>query len=208
MSMAPPDLVEALGPWGARGLQVLVGVAFGFVLERAGFADCRRLAAQFYLHEQRVLKVMFTAIVVAMLLLLWGGSLGLVELARLQVPSTYLGSALVGGLLLGAGFIVGGYCPGTSIVSAATLKADGALFLLGATVGVHLFGETVEAFGDFWRHAGARGVLTLPAWLGLPAGVVALGIVVLAIGMFAGAERLERAFAHLAPREPRDEGAP
>lgn len=199
--MAPPDLVEALGPWGARTVQVLVGAAFGAVLERAGFADCRRLAAQFYLHEQRVLKVMFTAIVVAMLLVLWGGALGLVDLARLQVPSTYLGGAVVGGLLLGAGFIIGGYCPGTSIVSAATLKVDGVLFLAGATLGVHLFGETVEWFGDFWRQAGARGRLTLPDWLGLPAGVVALGVVLLALGMFTAAARLERRFAHLRPRE-------
>lgn len=180
-------------------LPLLLGAGFGAVLERAGFADCRRLAAQFYLHEQRVLKVMFTAIVVAMLLVLWAESLGLVDPARVQVPATYLGSAVVGGLLLGAGFIIGGYCPGTSIVSAATLKVDGMLFLLGATLGVHLFGETVELFGDFWRHAGAFGQLTLPDWLGLPAGVVALGVVLMALGMFAGAERLERAFARLRP---------
>ena len=199
--MAPLDLTEALGPGGARALQLLLGVAFGFVLERAGFADARRLAAQFYFHEQRVLKVMFTAIVVAMLVLLWGASLGLVDPARLQVPPTWLGSAVVGGLLLGSGFIIGGYCPGTSLVSAATLKLDGALFLLGATLGTHLFAETVEAFGDFWRQAGAEGVLTLPGLLGASPALVALVVVGMALGMFAGAERLERRCAHLAPRE-------
>jgi hypothetical protein len=205
--VGPPDLVEALGPWGARAVALLLGVAFGVVLERAGFGDCRRLAAQFYLHEQRVLKVMFTGIVVAMLLLQWAGSLGLVDPARLQVPSTYLWSAVVGGLLLGSGFIIGGYCPGTSIVSAATLKTDGLLFLGGATLGVHLFGETVEGFGDLWRHAGEYGRLTLPDWLGLSPGVVAVLVVLLALGMFAGAERLERAFARLAPRDRAEEDA-
>ena len=46
----------------------LIGFCFGFVLERGGFGNARNLAAQFYLYNMRVLKVMFTAIITAMLL--------------------------------------------------------------------------------------------------------------------------------------------
>ena len=44
----------------------LIGFAFGYTLEMAGFGDSRKLAAQFYFRELTVFKVMFTAIAVAL----------------------------------------------------------------------------------------------------------------------------------------------
>ena len=44
-----------------------IGIGFGFMLERGGFGSARILAAQFYLGNMRVIKVMFTAILTAML---------------------------------------------------------------------------------------------------------------------------------------------
>lgn len=173
---------------------LFVGFLFGFVLERGGLADSRRLAAQFYLHEQRVLKVMFSAIVVAMLLLGWAAGVGLLAPERLYVNPTYLGPGILGGLLLGMGFIVGGYCPGTSIVATATLKLDALAFVLGCLCGVTAFGESVAGFETFFE-GDARGRVTLPEAFGLPSGVVVVGVVVMAIGMFRGAEALERRFA-------------
>lgn len=197
---APLDLVGALGKGGAYAVSFVIGFGFGFVLERAGFADSRRLAAQFYLHEQRVLKVMFTAIVVAMLGVFWASALQLVELERIFVNPTHLWPGIVGGIILGMGFIVGGYCPGTSLVSAATLKTDGAFFLGGVFVGVTLFGESLGSFANFWEQSGAKGRFTLFEWLGLEPGWVVVGVVLLALGMFWGAEKLEAAFAHLRRR--------
>ncbi len=46
---------------------VLIGIAFGFVLERSGFGNAHKLVGQFYGKEMFVLKVMFTAVVTAML---------------------------------------------------------------------------------------------------------------------------------------------
>ncbi len=163
---------------------ILIGFAFGFTLESSGFGDARRLAAQFYFRESRVVKVMFTAIVTCMLLLLWGSALGWIDLGRIWINPTYLGSGILGGFILGIGFIVGGYCPGTSIVSAATLKKDGILFLLGVAAGSTIFGWTADAFRTFYDGAGYLGRVTLPAWLGLPAGVVAILVLFMAIGMF------------------------
>ena len=46
-------------------LAFVIGIGFGFFLERAGFGSGRKLAAQFYLRDLSVLKVMFTAIITA-----------------------------------------------------------------------------------------------------------------------------------------------
>jgi rhodanese-related sulfurtransferase len=184
-------------------LALLLGVMFGFVLERAGFGNARKLAAQFYLHEMRVLKVMFTAIVTAMVLLHLASALGWLDFSRLAVPPTYLGPAVAGGLLLGVGFIVGGYCPGTSLVSMATLKLDGLAFVVGVMAGLWAFAESVPWYWDFFQHSAALGRLTLGDWLGVDSGLLALGVVVMALGAFWGAEQVEALFATpAAPVQP------
>ena len=106
--MAPIDPGSA-GPWAAALVSLTIGVGFGFMLERAGFGDSRRMAAQFYFTEMRVLKVMFTAILTAMMLVFWGWALGLVDYERIWVNPTFLWSGILGGLILGAGFIIGGF---------------------------------------------------------------------------------------------------
>jgi len=176
-------------------LTVTIGLLFGFVLERAGFGNARNLAAQFYLYDMRVLKVMFTAIVTAMLLVFLSSALGWLDFRRVWVPPTYLGPAVTGGLLLGVGFIIGGYCPGTSLVSAATLKLDGMAFAGGVMAGLLVFGETVPSFWQFFHGAGVLGRVTLPELLGVDAGVVVLGVVVMALGAFWMVERVEQWFS-------------
>jgi hypothetical protein len=187
--MAPYDMTAIFGTAGAFVIYLAIGFAFGFILESSGFGDSRRLAAQFYFRELRVLKVMFTAIVVAMLLVFWSTALGLLDYNGLWVNPTYLWPGIVGGLIMGIGFILGGYCPGTSLVSAATLKLDGMFFLLGLVGGVALFGETVGYINAFW-HSGDMGPFTLPELLHLETGLVVLLIVAMALLMFVGFEWL------------------
>lgn len=191
--MAPFPLVitEVLGRYGAYLLFLLIGFAFGYVLEIAGFGNSRKLAAQFYLTEMTVLKVMFTAIVVAMVLIFAASALGLLDVNLLWINPTYLWPGIVGGLIMGFGFIIGGFCPGTSLVAMATMKIDGLFFVLGAVFGIFLFGETVDWFYIFWNSS-YYGRLMLPEWLGLDTGVVVLGVVLMALFMFWGGEQLER----------------
>jgi len=92
---------------------------------------------------------------------------------------------------MGFGFIIGGFCPGTSLVAMATMKIDGLFFVLGAVFGIFLFGETVDSFYIFWNSS-YFGRLMLPEWLGLDTGVVVLGVVLMALFMFWGGEQLER----------------
>lgn len=187
--MAPFDLVGMFGVTGSYLIYLVIGFCFGFILESSGFGDSRLLAAQFYFREFRVLKVMFTAIVVAMLLVFWATATGRLDYDEIWVNHTYWWPGIVGGLIMGVGFVIGGYCPGTSLVSMATLKIDGALFVLGVVVGVLGFGETVALFNDFW-HAGSEGRLTLPEWFNLETGWVTLLVVCLALFMFWGAGKL------------------
>jgi hypothetical protein len=202
--MAPFDFSSIAGTFRYALVFATIGVGFGAVLEMSGFGDTRKLAAQFYLRDMTVLKVMFTAIVVAAVLIGGASSLGLLDMGRLFVNPTYLWPGIVGGLIMGVGFVVGGFCPGTSLVAAATLKIDGILFVLGALFGVGIFGESVSSFESFWLSS-YMGRFTVPDWLGLPVGVVLVLLVAMALFMFWGAEKIERAFA---PRHPEGAAAP
>ncbi len=198
--MAPFPIEAILGKFGAYLIYFVIGFSFGAVLEMAGFAKSTKLAAQFYFKEQTVLKVMFTAIVVAMVLIFLTSGLGWLDFNRVWVNTTYLWPGIIGGLIMGAGFIIGGFCPGTSLVAMATLKVDGIFFALGTLAGIFLFGETVSLFDPFWNSS-YLGRFIIPDWLGLSVGVVVLIIVLMALFMFWGAEQLERIFGNLDPRK-------
>lgn len=190
--MAPFDLTASLGDMGSWMVYLGIGFGFGFILESSGFGDARKLAAQFYWKDLSVLKVMFTAIIVCMTLIFWATALGWLDYDQIWVSPTYLWPGMLGGLIMGVGFVIGGYCPGTSLVSMATLKIDGMFFVLGVSIGVFLFGETVSLFNAFW-HSGDLGRYTLPEWLDLPTGLVVLLVVCLALLSFWAGEKLRRA---------------
>lgn len=185
--------VSASNPW-TYVVFGLIGFAFGYTLEMSGFGDSRKLAAQFYFTELTVLKVMFTAIVTAMVLLFGAVGLGILNFNQVWVNPTYLSSGILGGLIMGVGFIIGGFCPTTSLASASTGKIDGMLFMLGGFVGAFLFGETERFFSGWWNNAGYYGRVTLDQVFNLPLGVVVLLVVLMALFMFWGAEQLERIF--------------
>jgi len=171
----------------------LLGFAFGFVLERSGFGRGDVLAAQFYFTDMRVLKVMFTSIVTALLGVTILAGIGVLDISMIAVPHTYLWPQLFGGLLLGAGFIISGYCPGTGVVAMASGKLDGLFAIGGVMVGSVLFGIGYPLYEGFY-HSGDLGVLRLPDLLGVPEAVVAVAVTLMAIGMFIGGEKLEHIF--------------
>ncbi len=185
--------VSSANPW-TYLVFGLIGFAFGFTLEMSGFGDSRKLAAQLYFTEMTVLKVMFTAIVTAMVLLFGAVGLGVLNFNQVWVNTTYLSSGILGGLIMGVGFIIGGFCPTTSLASASTGKIDGMLFMLGGFVGAFLFGETESLFTNWWNYSGYYGRLTLDQVFNLPKGVVVLLVVLMALFMFWGAEQLEHIF--------------
>lgn len=169
---------------------VVIGMAFGFFLERGGLGNSRKLAAQFYLTDLTVFKVMFTAILTAgvgLQLLTW---LRVVDLAYVYLNPTYLLPQLLAGLLFGVGFIAAGLCPGTACVSLATGKLDGLLTLVGIFVGIGVFAELYPLLEPFY-YSTSLGQVTLHQLLPLSPGVILLLVVLVALAGFAGAEALE-----------------
>jgi hypothetical protein len=191
-AVAPLYELGRIGDGAGLVAALLLGAAFGWFLERGGLGNARKLAGQFYLVDFTVFKVMFTAILTAMLGLFWLGRLGLVDVSRVYVPETYVLPQLVGGSIFGAGFVVGGLCPGTSCVAAATGRLDGLALVAGMLGGVWLFGTAFPLVERFYAST-ARGVLTFPTLLGLPHGIVVFGVVALALGAFMAVERFEGA---------------
>ncbi|MBE2215752.1 MAG: YeeE/YedE family protein [Opitutaceae bacterium] len=175
-----------------------IGIAFGFVLERAGFGNARVLAAQFYFRDLRVLKVMFTAIVTAMTGVYVLSRMGVVDLSLVYLTPTFLWPQIVGGLILGVGFVIGGYCPGTSCVSAATGRIDGIVYVLGMIFGLIGFAEIYPMVENF-AHSSALGQITLSSLFKIPYGVLVFAVVVMAVVAFVGAEWAETKFGGKKP---------
>lgn len=128
---------------------LLCGILFGYVLENAGFGSPVKLSAQFRLSDWAVFKVMFTAIVVAALGLWLLRLGGLLKPDSIAVPQAALVASAVGGALVGAGFAVGGYCPGTSVAGVCSGRIDALVFIVGViagTAGFALFyGATLKS---------------------------------------------------------------
>jgi uncharacterized membrane protein YedE/YeeE len=176
---------------------IVLGGLFGFSLERAGFGNARKLAAQFYLYDMTVFKVMFTSILVAMVGLYVLVGLGWMDLSMLWINPTFVWAQLVGGFLLGVGFIMSGLCPGTSVVSMASGRWDAVATAVGIFVGTGVFAVAVDAFPalETLYHAGSMDVSRLTDLLGVPPLAFALVVVAIATAGFVGAEKVERVLA-------------
>jgi hypothetical protein len=195
MAMSAPFYkLGAFGDETSLIVAFLIGIGFGFFLERAGFGSAKKLVSQFYLNDLAVFKVMFTAIVTAMLGVTYLSWAGFLDLSLVYLVPTYWVAQVVGGLLLGVGFVVGGYCPGTSIAATATGKIDGLVFVLGFAAGTLAFALAFPLVKGLYA-AGDIGTKTLPQVLGIPYGILVFGVVLMAVGGFMGATWVERKMA-------------
>lgn len=197
--MLPLSSSVELSPALELGIALLLGLGFGFSLERAGFGSARKLTAVFYLWDMAVVKVMFTAIVTAMVGLFVLSTAGVMDLSALYLEPTHYAAQALGGLVFGAGFIVGGYCPGTSIAAIATGRQDGMAFAAGMLAGVVAYAHFMPGT-EAWIKAGSVGELTLPALTGIGMGWWVVAFVAFLVFAGWGMGRLEQRFAHLRPR--------
>lgn len=130
---------------------LLLGVAFGFLLQRGGATRYDVIIGQLLLEDFTVVKIMLSAVVVGTLGVHLMKSLGLAELH--PKPGS-VGTSLIGGLIFGAGFATLGYCPGT-IAGAVGQGSMDALF--GGVVGILLGAGALAALYPRL----ARGVMTV-----------------------------------------------
>lgn len=170
---------------------LIIGIAFGFVLEQAGFSSSRRLAGLFYGYDFSVLRVFFTAAVTAMSGILLLGHFGYLDVSAIYVNPTWLWPAIVGGVVMGAGFILGGYCPGTSIAAAAIGKIDAMFFVVGGVAGVLAFGEGYPLVATFFDSS-SLGSIKVYDSLHMSQGAFAFLLIAVAIGAFAVTSLIEQ----------------
>lgn len=171
----------------------IIGIGFGFALEQAGFSSSRKLAGMFYGYDTTVLKVFFTAAIVAMIGLIFLNYFELIDMSIVYVNEYFMVSAIIGGVIMGVGFIVGGFCPGTSVCAAAIGKIDAMAYLGGSLIGIFLFGETFDWWKDIYMATYLGGV-KLSTSLGVPDGAVVFGVVCMAVLMFWLGEWAENEF--------------
>ncbi|MBR9997840.1 MAG: YeeE/YedE family protein [Cyclobacteriaceae bacterium] len=171
----------------------IIGLGFGFVLEQAGFSSSRKLAGMFYGYDITVLKVFFTAAITGMLGLIFLNFMGLIDLDIVYINEYYVTSSIIGGVIMGAGFIIGGFCPGTSFTAAAIGKIDAMWFVFGSIVGIFIFGEVYPLLETMYM-SNYEGSVKISTILGIRDGYFALLLIVVASLMFWIGEIAEKKF--------------
>lgn len=172
-----------IGPEWNHVIGLLLGIGFGFVLEAAGFSSSRKLAGVFYGYDFVVLKVFFTAAITAAVGILILSSLGWIDASLIYVNPTYIHSAIIGGVIMGAGFIMGGYCPGTSLTGFAIGKIDAMVYTVGMFFGILFFSE-IFSFIEPLYNAGAMGSLKVNEVLGISGATFMFLLIVVALIAF------------------------
>lgn len=170
---------------------LILGIGFGFVLEQAGFSSSRRLAGLFYGYDFTVLRVFFTAAITAACGVLLLAHYGLLDTSAIYVNPTWLVPAIVGGAIMGVGFILGGYCPGTGVCAASIGKIDGMFYVGGALLGIFAFGEFFQSDETFYEST-SLGPIKIYDSLGMSQGLFMFLLIVVAVGAFAATTIIEK----------------
>ena len=197
--IAPFSETGAFGESASLAVALIIGIAFGWFLERSGMGSARKLAGQFYLRDLTVFKVMFSAIITAMLGVFWLGWLGVLDVGKIFIPETWILPQLAGGIVFGIGFAISGLCPGTSCVAAATGRIDGLAVIGGMFTGVLGTGLLFSRIQDFYLRT-PRGVYTLPQVFHLSQGAVIFAMVLAAMTGFKIAEAIEARAARVSTK--------
>lgn len=192
--MGPLTSAFVFPEWLDLLIAFIIGTGFGFALEQAGFSSSRKLVGMFYGYDTTVLKVFFTAAIFALAGSQLLNYLGLLNLNQVYVNEFYVYASITGGVIMGAGFIMGGFCPGTGLCAMGTGKVDAAVFISGGLAGAFLFAETyplVQGLAD----SGFRGAVKINDIFGLSQGTFSFLLITAAILMFWLAEKAEERFA-------------
>ncbi len=164
----------------------IIGIGFGFLLEAAGFTNTRKLAGVFYGYDFVVLKVFFAAAITAAIGLFLMNHYGLIDINAVFYPKTFWIPTLIGGFIMAFGFLIGGFCPGTSICAAVTGKIDAMIFVLGAIIGIFGYAFTYESLWEDLRNSGKMGRVNIAEWMGISDGLfILLLTIVAAVAFFA-----------------------
>jgi hypothetical protein len=191
--MGPISSLISMPEWLDLLIALLIGIGFGFALEQAGFSSSRKLAGMFYGYDTTVIKVFFTAAIVALIGSQLLSYLGLLNLNLVFVNEFYVAASIVGGIIMGAGFIMGGFCPGTGLSALSIGKIDAMVFFLGGLTGAFLFAETYP-FIQTLANGSYKGPVKINEVMGISPGLFTFLLIIAAVLMFWAAEAAEKKF--------------
>jgi hypothetical protein len=192
--MGPISSLTALPEWLDLLIALFIGIGFGFALEQAGFSSSRKLAGMFYGYDTTVIKVFFTAAIVALVGSQFLSYFGLLDLNQVYVNEFYVTASIVGGIIMGAGFIMGGFCPGTGLSALSIGKIDAMVFFVGGLTGAFLFAETYPLIQTMANGA-YKGPVKINELMGISPGLFSFILIIVAVAMFWVAEFAEKKFA-------------
>ncbi|HKK40990.1 MAG TPA: YeeE/YedE thiosulfate transporter family protein [Bacteroidales bacterium] len=192
--MGPLSTLITIPQWLQTLLAVLIGIGFGFALEQAGFSSSRKLAGMFYGYDTTVIKVFFTAAIVALTGSQFLSYFGLLNLNMVYVNEFYVNASIVGGIIMGAGFVMGGFCPGTGLCAVSIGKIDALFFLLGGLAGAYIFAETYPFIQNL-ANGSYKGPEKINEVIGISPGLFTFILIVAAVVLFWFAEKAEKRFA-------------
>jgi len=164
-------------------IALMLGAGFGFTLEASGFSSSRKIMGTFFGYDFVVLRVFFTAAVTAMTGIIYFDYMGWMDASMLYINPYYVMSAIVGGIIMGLGFALGGFCPGTSFCGVAIGKIDAMFFTIGLFIGVFIFSELYPLFDALYNSQNLGGAKIYDL-LGMRQNVFAFLLIVAAVGMF------------------------
>lgn len=165
-----------------KPLQLLIGffigVLFGFLLEKGGATEYSLIMQQLLLRDFRVLKIIFSAVVI--------GMVGVHLLVRFNFAELHLKPLqwkriVVGGLIFGIGFAVLGYCPGTAAGALGTGSIYALFGVIGILIGAGIFASYYPFINRVFNEQDSER-LTIPEALNLNTWVVILLVSSLLVG--------------------------
>lgn len=180
-------------------MALVLGVFFGFFLERGGLGNPHKLTGVFYLTDFAVPKAMFTAILIAATGFFLLSDLKILDMSRVWIIPMYFWPQLLGGALFGLGYLVSGYCPGTAVAGVASGRLDALVTMLGIGAGALLFAAVFPLIEGFYKTTD-MGAVTLPQITGLNHWVLLALVFSFAGAMFYAMERYERRSRSSSPR--------
>jgi hypothetical protein len=170
----------------AIAVGLLMGVAFGFLLEKSRVFEPGVIVGQMQLRNFLMLRIFLASVASGLIVLALGTLTGIIP--KLDPKAVLYGAQLLGGFITGVGIALAGACPGTVLAQVGVGYRDARVTLLGGLAGALTFAYLEPVIRPVLL-TGSPGKLTLHGLLGLPFWPLALGFAAVLIAALYALER-------------------